>query len=778
MERATLRRHGTLGTPAVFFTAISTILGAILFLRFGWAVGNVGLLGTLAIIVLGHLVTLPTAMAIAEISTNERVEGGGEYFIISRSFGILLGAAAGLALYLSRAISVAFYLIAFGEAFVPALEPLQAQYGIAIHDLRLITIPTLGLLTVLMVTKGADVGMRALYLVVATLLASLLCLFVGTPLAGFAPEAVPLQLHVAQPESFFYVFAVCFPAFTGMAAGVGLSGDLRDPKTAIPRGTLGATFAGLVIYSLVAIKLALSAPPEALASDPLIMTRIAVWGPMIPIGLAAAALSSALGSVLVAPRILQALADDEVFPNRAVNAWLSRGHGPNREPARASLVTAFLALAFVVAGDVDTVAQVISMFFMLTYGTLCLISFLKHFAADPAYRPTFQSRWYISLFGALMCFWLMFSMSAVYASLALAFMVATYVWISAANPTRKGIANLFRDAIFQVSRRSQILLQQSSREDVAENWRPAVVCVSSNSFERLAAFDLLRWISHRYGFGTYIHYIEGYLSRSTHEVAKETLARLVRMADVSDGNVFVDTLISPSYTTAISQLVQLPGIAGRDNNMILLEYSKVRPEGLDRIHENYQLIVATGFDVCVLASSERGFGYRREIHIWLTPSDYENAGLMILLAYVVFGHADWHGSVIKVFAIVPESDLEQEEQRLATLITSGRLPISASNVEVIASRPGVERRTVICERSVEADLTIVGFNGNLLRKQKSKLFAGYDGIGNVLFVNTTKELEIVAAEDGASAQLDEPGEGTVTPATESRSVSAPDTSED
>ncbi len=105
------------GTSHVFFTAISTIQGAVLFLRFGFAVGTLGFFGVVMLIILGHMVTIPTALAISEIATNKRVEGGGEYFIISRSFGLNIGATIGIALYLSQAISVAFYVIALTETF-------------------------------------------------------------------------------------------------------------------------------------------------------------------------------------------------------------------------------------------------------------------------------------------------------------------------------------------------------------------------------------------------------------------------------------------------------------------------------------------------------------------------------------------------------------------------------------------------------------------------------------------------------------------------------------
>lgn len=746
MNRPATRPRGQFGTAPVFLTAISTILGAILFLRFGYAVGHLGFAGTLGVIALGHLVTIPTAMAIAEIATNQRVDGGGVYFIISRSFGILIGAAIGLALYLSQAVSVAFYVIAFGEAFRPVFEFVREHFGVVVTETRVVTLPTTVLLALLMVLRGADIGVKALYAVVGTLFLSLVLFFMGGPVPE-APAAPSLVATVSNPDGFFLVFAICFPAFTGMAAGVGLSGDLRDPRRAIPLGTLGATVCGMAIYILVAFKLALSASPEDLAGDQLIMSRIAVWGPIIPIGLACATLSSALGSVLVAPRTLQALALDGVFAAPAFNQWLGKGSPGNNEPVRASLVTAAIAIVFVSIGDVDFVAQIISMFFMVTYGSVCLVSFLEHFAADPSYRPVFRSRWYISLFGAVMCLWLMFNMSAFYAALAIALMVVAYAAISASNPDRRGLATVFQDAIYQVSRRLQVFLQQSQRQETRDNWRPAVVCISSSSFERLAAFDLLRWLSHRYGFGTYIHYLEGYLSKATHADARATLQRLVRMVDVSEGNVYVDTLVSPSYTSAISQIVQLPGISGKENNLILFEYSKRQPDALVKIIDNYQLIAATDFDVCILGSSDRGFGYRREIHIWLTASDYENAGMMILLAYVILGHPDWKGAVIKIFAIFPEKDLQEQESRLLALVKSGRLPISAQNVQFIAQQPDVERKTIINEKSLDADLTILGFQGKALKRQREKLFEGLEQISNVLFVSATTEIEI-APEEG------------------------------
>ena len=379
------------GTAPVYFTAISTILGAILFLRFGYAVGTLGLWGSLLIILLGHMVTIPTALAISEIATNKRVEGGGEYFVISRSFGLNIGATIGLALFFSQAISVAFYVIAFTETFEFLFNYFLTRYDLPIPR-QAISLPVMLFLAILIIKKGANLGVKALYFVVVILVFSLLMFFLGN--TGYA-ETSSFSIFNAQlrnQNQFFTVFAIVFPAFTGITAGVGLSGDLKRPSKSIPLGTILATITGMIIYVLVIWKLITSVSAEEMLEHQLIMAKIAIGGAVvIPLGLAASTLSSALGSVMVAPRTLQALALDSAFPSSRINRWLSKARKQDNEPVNASLVTAIIAFIFVAAGNVDAVASIITMFFMVTYGSLCLISFLNHFGSSPSYRPSFKS---------------------------------------------------------------------------------------------------------------------------------------------------------------------------------------------------------------------------------------------------------------------------------------------------------------------------------------------------------------------------------------------------
>ncbi len=723
------------GTAPVFFTAISTILGAILFLRFGYAVGTVGFWGVIFIILLGHLVTIPTALAISEIATNKRVEGGGEYFIISRSFGLNIGATIGIALFLSQAISVAFYVIAFTESFEFFFNYMNTVHGIPLPR-QVISVPVMILLSYIILKKGANLGVKALYIVVAILAVSLVLFFVGT-----TPHAEESGFNLANAQlrnmdQFFVVFAIIFPAFTGMTAGVGLSGDLKNPGKSIPIGTTTATISGMIIYFFISYKLALSAPSEELVNNQFVMSKIAIGGVfIIPLGLAASTISSALGSVMVAPRTLQALATDHSFPLSVINRWLSRGRDNDSEPVNASLVTCIIALLFVLMGDVNVVAGIISMFFMVTYGSLCLISFLNHFGSSPSYRPSFKSKWVLSLTGFVTSVWVMFKISMPYAIAAIVVMSLLYIYINSYHKNRKGLVSIFANVIFQVNRNLQIYLQKESSSKTYAEWRPSAICISKYSFERDHAFRLLNWISYKYGFGTYLHRIEGYYSKSTYEQSKKELSRLIANRE-RDNSVYIDTIISPSYTSAIAQSIQIPGIAGMENNMIIFEFDKEKPEELDEIVDNFNLVNAGNFDVCIFASSSKPVHYKNGIHVWIKTIDEKNSSLMILLSFIILGHPDWKKANIKIFDICIEEDYDQVRRNMNDLVISGRLPITQQNIEIIVQTKNMSPKTIINKYSADAALTLIGFHEDSINHPESKLFEGYSSLGNILYTHS------------------------------------------
>ncbi|MDD3097155.1 MAG: amino acid permease [Candidatus Cloacimonetes bacterium] len=734
--------HG-FGTAPVFLAAISTILGAVMFLRFGYAVGHVGMLGAMMIVLIGHMITIPTGLAIAEIATNLKVRGGGEYYIISRSFGSTLGGTIGISLYLSQAISVAFYLIAFAETFRP-LFPIIQQYTGIMPDVRMISLPVAIGLAILISRKGASIGVTALYAIVVTLGISLLLIFSGK---SMLPEGYNLGLFntVDNPDSFFKVFAIVFPAFTGMTAGVGLSGDLKNPRKSIPLGTLSATLTGLVVYLMLVIKISRSATPADMAADQFILSRISLWGPSVFIGLGAATLSSALGSILVAPRTLQALSADRFFPSQRWNQLLSKGVGKSNEPANATWVTAVIMIAFVAMGDIDFVAQIISMFFMITYGTLCSISFLEHFAGNPSYRPTFKTKWYASLLGAVSCFLMMFMMQPVYALASFGMIALIYTWLNKTKKGERNLAMVFRGVLFQSTRRLQIAIQKRSSEPDMSNWRPSIVAVTEFSEDRVASFNLLRWLSHHYGFGSYIHYIRGPLTIATNSEAKKILQNLISKAHISEAGFYVDTIVAPTFKTAVAQIVQIPGITGMENNSILFNFYKDNAEEIAPIIEGCYFTAITNLNALILRSGTRHFGFRRLIDIWLTKGDYRNANLMILLAYILVGHPEWKGCQIRVFDVVVDGSAETTDS-LEEMIASGRLPISASNIQKVNKPSDREFSEIVSQGSVDADLIILGLSLKKMRKDNGAFLMNFSCAQDMLFVRAGQKILISTDE--------------------------------
>ncbi len=735
MKKSNVTKKTGFGTAPVFFTAISTILGAILFLRFGYATGTVGFWGVFLIIILGHIVTIPTALAISELATNKRVEGGGEYFIISRSFGLNIGSTIGFSLFLSQAISVAFYVIAFTEAFQFLFEFLQIK-GLTVPR-QVISIPTMILVSILILSKGANLGVKALYFVVGILAISLIAFFAGS--TGYTPNADTFIPTIKNPSAFFAVFAIVFPAFTGMTAGVGLSGDLRNPSKSIPIGTIGGTLVGLVIYMFVIYKLSVSVSAEDMLANQLIMTKITLGGVvLVPLGLAASTISSALGSIMVAPRTLQALAKDEAFPSRKINKWLSKERVNDGEPYNASIITCIIAFVFVSLGNVNAVAEIISMFFLVTYGSLSLISFLHHFGSSPSYRPTFKSRWYISLTGFIFAVWVMFQINTPYAILAIVIMILIYLYISNYHKDRSGIESIFANTIFQLNRNLQVSLQKSSKKmaDSKPEWRPSAICFSKDSFERMTAFNVLNWISHKYGFGTYIHLVDGYYSKKTHQEAKKIQEMLILRSEKFNSHVYVDTIISPSYTSAISQIIQIKGIAGMENNMVIFEFDKDKPDNLPEILENFALVRAGNFDVLLVGSSRIQKLPGDDIHIWIKGNDSENANLMIMLGFIILGHPEWKQSNIRIFEVTNKLKYEETKSRMNELLNTGRLPITEKNMEIIVLDENQSIKELINSRSSEAGLCIIGFRGEKIKDLGEEVFSGYENLKTVIFVNS------------------------------------------
>jgi solute carrier family 12 sodium/potassium/chloride transporter 2 len=415
-----IKKFGTFG--GVFTPDVLTILGVIMYLRLGWVVGNAGFLGAVVIILLAKSVTICTGLSMSSITTNIRIGAGGAYSIISKSLGLEAGGSIGIPFYISLTLSAALYIIGFTEGW---LRVFPGQSPILVS-----TIAWLALLAVSYVS--AHFAIKVQYLIMAIISISLISFF----LTPAKPTSDFILIGKFPDANFWKVFAIFFPAVTGIMAGANLSGDLREPRKAIPLGTMSSIVVTMFIYILIAYVAAKITAPAELRANQMIMVDKALWGPAVIAGIMGATLSSALGSMVGAPRVLQALAQQKTVPFHNIFAAKTRSN----EPRNAIIFTGIVIEFALILGNLDFLAALITMFFLITYGMLNLVVFIQQSMNIISFRPTFKVPRFIPLVGAIGCLFIMFLINPVFSLVAIVCIVVLYFWLE-----RRGLKSAWGD---------------------------------------------------------------------------------------------------------------------------------------------------------------------------------------------------------------------------------------------------------------------------------------------------------------------------------------------
>ncbi|MBW4650722.1 MAG: amino acid permease [Kastovskya adunca ATA6-11-RM4] len=674
---------GTFG--GVYTPSLLTILGVIMYLRFGWVVGNVGLIGTLIIVTLATSITFLTALSISAIATDRVIRTGGAYYMISRSLGIETGGAVGIPLYFAQALSVALYTIGFAESVVAVFGNLNQLY---------VALATTVFVAILALTS-ASLAIRAQYIIMAAIVLSLVSLLLGQPIENTQIEMWGAADRLSEP--FWVVFAVFFPAVTGIMAGVNMSGDLRDPIRSIPKGTLAAVGTGYIIYMGLPVILAMRADATTLIAEPLIMQRIAFWGPAILLGVWGATLSSAIGSILGAPRVLQALARDGVLPQ-----WLSflgTGSGRDDEPRIGTAVTLVVATAAVYVGELNLIAPVLTMFFLTTYLVLNLSAAIEGFLQSPSFRPSFRVHWSLSLLGAIGCLAVMFLINAVATVAAAVIILGIYFWLQQRElratwgDTRRGMwLTLIRTAIFQIGHQPD-----------TKNWRPHILVLSGSPTKRWSLIELADALTHNRGLVT----VSSVLPSGSRDIAQQAkLEATIRdYLDRRGVQALVRLVTAPDPFEGAKQLVETYGLGPLVPNTILLgdsEESSRRDRYCQMIN---QLHRAKRNVVILRENTAKGFGSRRRIDVWWGGGVQANGGLMLLLAYLLRSDIDWRNAEICLKLVVPnEAAAQAARANVEGLVKQIR--IGASSQILVAD--GRSFDTILHESSEKADLIFLG----------------------------------------------------------------------
>ena len=698
-------RFGTFG--GVFTPSLLTILGAIMFMRAGFVTGEAGIVNAIVILLVAKAITTLTALSISAVSTNMQVRGGGAYFLISRVLGPESGGAIGIVLFIAQALSVPFYILGFTEALVSSIPALEPYF-------LLITLGSAALLFGV-AWVGAGWSIRVQYIVMAVLGLSILAFMIGCALlfnpATFSQNLgpgytlVPGSADSGLRFNFWTIFAIYFPAVTGILAGVNMSGDLENPARSIPRGTLYAIGVGLAVY-LAQIVITGGAFPRAELIDRSfeVLRDNALWGTgfLVIAGVVAATLSSALGSYLGAPRILQAVARDRLL---GLLQPFAKGSAQGDEPRPALLLTGIITVIVLVwssqvpgGGGFNAVAALITMFFLYTYGMLNLAAFTEAFSNNPSFRPRFRAfNWLTALLGALACAGVAVVIDPLPAGVAILVIIALYWYLR-----RRQLNTTFGDArrgfIYSAVRNNLIKLQSMAEDP--KNWRPTALVFSGNPATREILVAYAVWLESGRGIVQMVNIVKA----PPHEACnhhRRALMQLETFCRRNNIHAFPVVAVDEDIDRAIISVMQTASVGPIRPNLAIFGWTA----GSDGILLRYlRTANALKMSQVVVRGEELPAPHgRKRIDVYWRGRD--NGSLMLLLAHLLTRNWEWADSRIRLIRVVErEEGSEPARRALQEMVEAARL--DAETFVPVSTDPFVE---TLRRHSADASCIFLGF---------------------------------------------------------------------
>jgi len=687
------RKFGTF--LGVYTPSVLTILGLVMYLRFGWVIGNAGLPLTLFIVLLATSITAITALSASAVATNMRVGVGGEYYMISRSLGLELGGAIGIPLFLCRTLSITFYSFGLAESILAFWPASWGQIPAATTQLL-----TAGLIVAIIAISGrsAELALKIQIPIMIAVGLSILALALGIATGGVGPPEVTPTYRTA-PGGFWYVFAVFFPAVTGFTAGIGMSGDLRDPRRSIPRGTLLAVMTGALVYLTIPVLLAVTSrvTPAELAQPGIIWIQIAVLGGWLVFpGLWGAILSSAFGSALGGPRVLQSLSRDGLAP-----AFLSRT-SRSGQPTIATWVSGAIALAAVALGGLNTVAQFVTILFLTLYVTINLSAAIENLVGDPSFRPTIRVPWWVSLLGSVGAIAVMFLISPLACIAAVVLELGLYLYLR-----RRALRREWGDVragMWIALARFALMKLRDNRTD-PRNWRPHILLLAGDPGKRINLVRLASWFNQDRGIVTACRLMTGDLRDGTVEIDR---VRAEMDAEVREAGLtaFCEALVVPDFEIGVLDIAQASGVGELQPNTVMFGWSKRRERIASQVRLMRALSNAGKSTIISRIRWAHEPGQEKRIDLWWGGLQ-NNGDLMLLLAHLLRLNPEWTNARLTVRSIArSEAERDSQQTALAELLAENR--IEADTEVLYEPDPDRDVADIMHARSARADVVFLG----------------------------------------------------------------------
>ncbi|NXY84313.1 S12A1 protein, partial [Alcedo cyanopectus] len=640
----------------VLVRCMLNIWGVMLFIRLSWIVGQAGIGLGIIVIGLSVVVTTLTGISMSAICTNGVVRGGGAYYLISRSLGPEFGGSIGLIFAFANAVAVAMYVVGFAETVVELLKESDTLMVDESNDIRII-----GTITVVCLLGISVAGMeweaKAQVILLIVLLIAIANFFIGTVIPtnnekkarGFfnyqGKNGVLVVCFIftsifaasifaenfgpdfRSGEGFFSVFAIFFPAATGILAGANISGDLKDPQSAIPKGTMLAIVITTVAYVAVAICAASCVVRDATgnmndtvvpgmscngsaacslgydfsrcASQPCdyglmnnfqVMSMVSGFGPLITAGIFSATLSSALASLVSAPKVFQALCKDNVYKGLE---FFAKGYGKNNEPIRGYVLTFLIAMAFILIAELNTIAPIISNFFLASYALINFSCFHASYAKSPGWRPAFRyyNMW-VSLFGALLCCGVMFVINWWAALITYAIELFLYIYVTYKKPEVNWGSST--QALYYINALDSALAL-TTVEDHVKNFRPQCIALTGAPMIRPALLDITHAFTKNNGLCICCEVYTGPRKLCVKEM-NSSMAKKQDWLTKNKRKAFYAAVAADSFRDGVKSLLQASGLGRMKPNTLVIGFKKDWRNATATQVENYVGIIHDAFD--------------------------------------------------------------------------------------------------------------------------------------------------------------------------------------
>uniref|UniRef100_A0A8C3CZD4 Solute carrier family 12 member 1 n=1 Tax=Cairina moschata TaxID=8855 RepID=A0A8C3CZD4_CAIMO len=723
----------------VLVRCMLNIWGVMLFIRLSWIVGQAGIGLGVIIILLATMVTSITGLSTSAIATNGFVRGGGAYYLISRSLGPEFGGSIGLIFAFANAVAVAMYVVGFAETVVELLKESDTIMVDESNDIRII-----GTITVVCLLGISVAGMeweaKAQVILLVVLLIAIANFFIGTVIPtnnekkarGFFNYQASIFAENFGPdfrggEGFFSVFAIFFPAATGILAGANISGDLKDPQGAIPKGTMLAILITTVAYIGVAISSCVVRDATGNINDTAVsgmscngssacnlgydfsrcrnqpcdyglmnnfqvMSMVSGFGPLITAGIFSATLSSALASLVSAPKVFQALCKDNVYKGLH---FFAKGYGKNNEPIRGYVLTFVIAMAFILIAELNTIAPIISNFFLASYALINFSCFHASYAKSPGWRPAFRyyNMW-VSLFGALLCCGVMFVINWWAALITYAIELFLYIYVTYKKPEVNWGSST--QALYYINALDSALAL-TAVEDHVKNFRPQCIVLTGAPMIRPALLDITHTFTKNNGLCICCEVYTGPRKLCVKEM-NSGMAKKQAWLTKNKRKAFYAAVAADSFRDGVKSLLQASGLGRMKPNTLVIGFKKDWRNAAASQVENY---VGKSFHIFFLISEstintiqsmhmgefnqkllEASTQFKKKqgkgtIDIWWL---FDDGGLTILIPYILTIRKKWKNCKLRIFTGGKANRIEEEKLVMASLLSKFRIKFADINI--------------------------------------------------------------------------------------------------